>query len=47
MPLRDDERRNLLLKILPSGMKLHIIERMHDFKTWEAFKDHVKERARG
>ena len=30
--MKDNELRNLLLKMLPSDMKLRVLQRIHDFK---------------
>ena len=37
--LRDAELRSLLLKILPLDMKIHVLQVMNIYPTWEGLKD--------
>lgn len=46
VPLREEELRNLLLKMLPSDMKIHVLQNIRSFPSWEDLKDYVRDHAR-
>ena len=46
VPLREEELRNLLLKMLPNDMRIHVLQNMRTFLYWGALKGCVKEHAR-
>ena len=46
VPLRDDELRNIVLKIVPHIIRENLVFKMHDFYSWSQCKDYIKENAR-
>ena len=46
IPLRDDELRNIVLKIVPGIIRDNLIFKLKDFRNWSEVKDYIKENAR-
>ena len=46
VPLREDELRNLVLKVVPAIIRDQLIFKLRDFKTWNEIKEYVHENAR-
>ncbi len=46
VPLREDELRNLVPKVVPAIIRDQLIFKLRDFKTWNELKEYVHENAR-
>ena len=44
--LRDEEKRRIVKKMIPEIIANQLILQMHDFQTWDAMKEYIRERAR-